>query len=535
MKHSFINLLREPDSVLFQYDDSCLRFEEFDGKEEQVSHIDYIVEDGCGKIIVYPCDKGIKRVKLRWRGDMSDVLLMLGDELARIVSSMDGNWVGLCPEKKMPWYFQVFDGEKINCFGVKTQPNAFCHFQCDQSGITLWVDLRSGGSGVLLKEPLEAAQVVCMEGDPSHNPFEDARAFCRMMCPNPNLPKEPVFGANNWYWAYGNISHDIVMEETKYLKEMTRDCVCNPYMIIDDGWQLLQHTKGSYNYNGGPWSMVNDRFTSMEYTAKKIKEMGAKPGIWFRPLRTAVNVPEEAISKTPIKFDGIPLDCSHPYVLENVAKDVQMIRGWGYELIKHDFSTYDTIGRPGNPDSEHKLYDNSITTCMALKKLYNTIQQNAGGAVVIGCNTINHLSAGIHQVQRASDDTSGNHWALSRRNGVHCLVRLPQNGTFFQHDPDCAAFTHRVDHDINLDFLEACAITGATAIASVTPGCLTKERIKRIHGIYRTASIGGLGAIPSRWIGNDEPNRFETPDGKEYIYDWYKIYDGVRNFLEWSN
>ena len=81
MKHSFINLLREPDSVLFQYEDSGIRFEEPDGREEQIAKIEYKVNGNSGAIIVYPCDKPIKRVKVRWRGDMSDAGLVLGDAL----------------------------------------------------------------------------------------------------------------------------------------------------------------------------------------------------------------------------------------------------------------------------------------------------------------------------------------------------------------------------------------------------------------------------------------------------------------------
>ena len=83
MRHSFIDLLREPDSVLFQYEDSDIRFEEPNCREEQNSRIEYIVKDGRGDVILYPSSKPVKRVKLRWRGDMSDVLLVMGDDYDR--------------------------------------------------------------------------------------------------------------------------------------------------------------------------------------------------------------------------------------------------------------------------------------------------------------------------------------------------------------------------------------------------------------------------------------------------------------------
>ena len=136
MKNSFINLLKEPDSVLFQYEDSCIRFEEPDSREERNSKLEYRVRNCEAEIVVYPSEKPIKRIKLRWRGDMSDVILVLGDAFDVNCSSSYGFdmfacWHGVIPERKMPWYFHAYDGEKLNCFGVKTGPDAVCYFQCD--------------------------------------------------------------------------------------------------------------------------------------------------------------------------------------------------------------------------------------------------------------------------------------------------------------------------------------------------------------------------------------------------------------------
>ena len=154
---------------------------------------------------------------------------------------------------------------------------------------------------------------------------------------------------------------------------------------------------------------------------------------------------------------------------------------------------------------------------------------------MIGCNTFGHLVAGIHAVQRVGDDTSGRNFEVTRADGVGTLVRLPQNNTFFSHDPDCAAFTEKVPHKENLDFLEAAAITGATTLASVTPHTLTGEDMTRIRAIYKTASQGGLGATPEDWIGHREPTRVVTPDGRRFVFDWYGLYYGSRNFYTWNN
>ena len=115
------------------------------------------------------------------------------------------------------------------------------------------------------------------------------------------------------------------------------------------------------------------------------------------------------------------------------------------------------------------------------------------------------------------------------------MTRLAQNGTFFAFDPDCAAFTDQVGHGINLDFLEAAAVSGALTVASVTPKTLTSEEMARIRGIFRIASQGGLGAIPTDWLGHQEPAAFETADGRLFVFDWYSDYRGVRQFYSWGN
>ncbi len=533
MKNSYINLLREPDSVLFQYEDSGIRFEEPQNREEQITKLEYIVKDGCADVIVYPCAKPIKRVKLRWRGDMSDCILTYGDAYERCNDAF--GWNALRPERQMPWYFHAYDGEKLNSFGVKTGANAFCYFQCDPFGITLWLDLRNGGAGVHLKEPLNAVSVVCREGAWYETPYEAARNFCKTMCENPVLPEKPIFGVNNWYWAYGNISHNTVMAETDYLMEMCSDCVCEPHMVIDDGWQINRYSSEKQGaYNGGPWDRTNMNFYSMEETARKINEKGAKAGIWFRPLFTSIGVPEEMIM--PVRYHettGLILDPSHPEVLQMTYQNVAMIASWGYDLIKHDFTTVDVLKVAPGEEMGQNFYDNTLTNCQILKRLYSTIQSAAGNRVVIGCNTINHITAGIHACQRSGDDTSGRSFEITRKNGGRAMVRLPQNNTFFSVDPDCAAFTDMVDADLNLDFMEMCAATGVVTLASVTPGILTKEQMSRIRGIYKTASQGGLGATPVDWLAHNVASKYRTPDGTELNYDWYRKYDGTRSYHLW--
>lgn len=421
----------------------------------------------------------------------------------------------------------------LNSFGVKTDCSAFAFWQCDPFGITLWLDVRNGGGGVSIKEPFIVAETVCAQG--IGDPFTDAQSFCAKMCPAPVLPEKPIFGVNNWYWAYGNISHEKVMEDCDYLMEMCRNATQKPHMIIDDGWQYNHYFSPSGNYNGDPWDKSNSDFPSMRETADEIHKKGALAGIWFRPLLTSVEAPKEA--QSPVKADGAGfiLDATHPFTLEKVAQDTARIRSWGYDLIKHDFTTYDNFGFPPHQDGDWHFYDRTKTNAQMLLNLYKTIQKSADGANVIGCNTVNHLTAGVHQCQRSGGDTSGRNFEITRRQGLKCMARLPQNNTFFAVDPDCAAFTDRVSHRLNLDFLEMSAVTGVVTLASVTPRSLSAQNMKRIQSIFRTASLGGENAVPEVFVGQNYPSFFKTPQGKKYIYDWYEEYDGVRQYYTWND
>ena len=111
-------------------------------------------------------------------------------------------------------------------------------------------------------------------------------------------------------------------------------------------------------------------------------------------------------------------------------------------------------------------------------------------------------------------------------------MRLPQNETFFNVDPDCAAFTEKVDPNLNLDFLEVCAITGMTTLASVTPGILTDEQISRINKIFKMADQNNLRYTIKNFDKNSNPDTF-VGENDEKQYDWYKGYDGVRIIHTW--
>jgi alpha-galactosidase len=531
MKNSFINLFRQPDDILVQTQDSGIRFEEPEEHMASPTKIEYIYSDKEARVIVHPCKVPLKRIKLRWNNRNFEIERVLNDCFDRCTNNLA--WDCMKPDRELPWYFATYDGERTHCYGVKTGCNSLCFWQIDPYGVSLWLDIRNGGNGVELIEPLTAAIVTCREGEEGETAFTACQKFCKIMCDAPKMPKQPVFGVNNWYWAYGNITYESVMKETAYLAELASDAVCKPYMVIDDGWQPLRHNNSWGNYIGGPWNGCNMGFTDMEKTAYDIAEYGCIPGIWFRALLTAKRLPDEILLQRPaaVMNCGQVMDPSNPETLHEVFTDARRISDWGFKLIKHDFSTSDITGGIIASDGWN-FYDRTKTTAQITKKFYETIQQGANDAIVIGCNTYSHLTAGIHEIHRSGGDTSGRLWEYTRRNGVNSFMRLIQNGTFFNIDPDCAAFTERVSNKLNIKFLELCAITGSTTLASITPGILNDEEKRKVRDIYKIASMKGNCAEPLDWLNTNCPSRF-LYKGKEYIFDWYSGYNGVRMFPTW--
>ena len=532
-----VSLLRQPDAVYGATEKTPFRFEELRINEVKYS---YEVSEKSAKVIVMPSGAPVKYLKLRFNGDLQNVDKVYGDQWERAGLNAYLEWRSVMACRVLPWFCYVIDGSDMFCYGVKTGANCFAFFQVDTSGITLFLNLCNGRNGTDIKEPLFACEVVETRSCEGEDRYATAARFAKETCDNPVLPKAPVFGVNNWYWAYGDISYESVLKETDYLLKMTSGCKNKPYMIIDDGWQK-HRIAGPGNYIGGEWE-PNDRFGDMRKTADAIHKKGAKAGIWFRPLLTRENVPEEAVLCK--ECDGIILDPSHPFTLEKAFNDAKKLSDWGFDLIKHDFTTCDAMTGQKTLTSEHhdyelaapdrKYFNREKTTAEILKDLYSAIQRGAGDKEVIACNAIGHLAAGIHSLYRIGNDTSGRSFEWTRRDGINSVMRLPLNNAFYNADPDCAAFTDMVRADINLDFLEMCALTGMTTLASVTPDILKEDEMRRINEIFKLADAGCGNYCIKNYEKTANPELFATPDGKaEKRYDWNKVYDGSRTVLAW--
>lgn len=479
----------------------------------------FTTENDALKVFLTAENTPVLRVWLAWNADIAGDVRILGDAWERGYGDLE--WRGIAPNRPMPWYTLISDKNTTDGYGVMTGPSAMCFWKVDRHSIRLCLDVRNGACGVLLNgRTLHAATVVSRKGNPGETAFEAAKAFCRMMCPNPRLPKNLVYGSNNWYYAYGVSSEEKILTDARLIAELTEGLTPRPYAVIDAGWQAgLDDTLHMDSCAGDAWDHGNVRFPDMVRLANNIKALDLHPGIWVRPLITAKgNMPEY---RMPNDNTDRLLDPSHPEVLAYVENMFRTLAGWGYELIKHDFSTVDIFGLWGFEMADElthgkwAFHDRTKTTAEIILNLYNAIRRGAGDTVVIiGCNTVTHLSAGIFESQRTGDDTSGLEWERTRKMGVNTLAfRMPQNSTFYAADADCVGMTGKVDWNLNREWLKVLAVSGTPLFVSVDPDTVTEEQKADLRKAFATFVNTPAEAVPVDWMETMCPETWETAHG----------------------
>lgn len=464
-------------------------------------------------------DAPLTRVRLRWRARVPLGWRVLNEQWERSYGDLE--WRGLLGERVLPWYFMAFDGRATHGYGVATGGSAFAFWQADPDGISLWLDLRNGGGAVRLGErKLEAAIVRTRRGAQGESAFESVRRFCRVLCPKPRLASAPTYGGNNWYYTYGrNCSAEQILRDSDVVSELSPAGGNRPFMVIDDGWQLTNTT--------GPWERGNARFTDMPKLAAEMKSRGVRPGIWLRPLYTTANIPESARLRGPGNQRSATIDPTIPEMAELVRQDIGRMASWGYELIKHDFSCFDLMGRWGFAmgaeltDAGWHFADRTKTSAEVALALYRAIHEAAGSALLIGCNTFGHLGAGLFELQRIGDDTSGRDFNRTRRMGVNTLAfRCPQQGTFFGADADCTPITPDVPWELSARWLDLVARSGTPLFVSADPRTLNAEVKQALKKAFAAAARPQPLAEPLDWMDTTTPGRWRI-QGATVEYDWY--------------
>jgi alpha-galactosidase len=346
------------------------------------------------------------------------------------------------------------------------------------------------------------------------------------MCERPALPRQPIYGSNNWYYAYGrNTSAAASLKDAALLAELALPNPKNrPFAVIDMGW-------GAAPEGAGPVAQTSPTYPDMPRLAEKLKDLGVRPGIWVRPTLTTDR--RAGIWRLPPagnrpKGELIAMDPSIPEALAYIAASIGAIRGWGYDLIKHDYSTFDLTGRWGfemGPDitgTGWHFHNRAKTTAEIILDLYRAIRRGAGDAVLLGCNTIGHLAAGLVEAQRIGDDTSGREWSRTRKMGINSLAfRMAQHNTFFTADADCVPITRDIPWSLTRQWLDLVARSGTALFISVDPAAIPAEQKPALQAALAQAARTHPPGVPMDWMDTTTPERWRL-SGKLVRYNWYE-------------
>ena len=455
----------------------------------------------------------LEKVKLSWRQAFGSTANFLGDHWERSYGDLE--WSPVSQPRKAPWYVLVNDGRDTVAFGVKTGAKTLCYWQVAPQQLELVLDAHSGGAGVLLGDrTLDAASIVTTKSLPGETPFATDHRFCAQLCDKPLLPAQPVYGINDWYFAYGNNSRKLILDTTAAMADLATDTNNRPFSVIDDGWETDDFKK------------PNEKFGDMSAVAAEIKKIGMRPGLWTRPLLARKDENAQLlISRGPVSKERY-LDPTIPENLQRIAETIGLYREWGFDMVKHDYSTYDLLGRWGAQMGEELTVagwhcnDRSKTNAEIVLELYHTIRQAAGPMLLIGCNTMSHLSAGVFELNRIGDDTSGREWPRVSKMGVNTMgFRLPQHNTFYAADGDCVGVTKEIPWEKNRQWMQLLAESSAPLFISAQPEATGMEQKAYIRECFALAArVQPLGE-PLDWLTNPRPAKWRL-NQRVVEFDW---------------
>ena len=470
----------------------------------------------------------LNAISLQWKYSFVSNTLILGDQLERSYGNLA--WQPFNNPVNHPWYIMLNDGTQTACFGVKTGCSSLCSWTIHKEGIALTLDVSSGGVGVQLGQRLlHAADIVTMQSNSNETAFAAAQRFCTHMCPHPRLPKQPVYGINDWYFAYGNNSSVLIKEITALMTGLATDSANRPFSVIDAGWATYSPLLPDDGGFMEDFSKPNAKFKDMAALADDIKKLGMRPGLWTRPLCARHD------EKASLLLPSIPgrddprqpiLDPTIPENIDRVKFNITTYKKWGYQLVKHDYSTYDILAKWGIEMKNNlttpgwRFYDNSKTTAEVMNELYSAIRKSAGDMYIIGCNTVSHLSAGVFELNRIGDDTSGKEWERTRKMGVNTLgFRITQHHTFYATDADCVGLTNDIPWTKNKQWMQLVAESGTPLFISPDPKAVGREQQSFIKDCFaKAATVQPIGE-PLDWMTNNQPAKWKL-NGRQVDFDW---------------
>ncbi len=524
------HVMQMPDEIKILSDDTYFSLQS--SNQQTWKYKDIIVElkesAESLNVLVQSPSLALKEVKLSWKIAAQKNAVVVGDHWERTYG--DISWLPVNASKKLPWYCVEHNDDKTICFGVKTGCSAICYWQVADNNLQLTLDTRNGGNGVQLgSRVLNAAEIVTTKNESDENVFATVRRFCKQMCPAPRTVAQPVYGINDWYFAYGNNSADLILQHTSLLAALVTDTANKPFSVIDAGWAIKSPFVPGDCCWGDDYAKPNNKFGDMQKLAGEIKKLGMRPGIWTRPLCAHHDDKRNLLAPSIANRNDPKMPVLDPTIEENIQRIKSIIKtykDWDYEMVKHDYSTYDIFGRWGFEMTDSltvdgwQFNDNSKTNAEIILYLYKSIRNAAGDMYLIGCNTISHLSAGVFELNRIGDDTSGQEWARTRKMGVNTLgFRMVQHKNFYEADGDCVGLTNAVPWNKNKQWMQLLAQSSAPLFISAQPEAVGAEQKAFIKQCFADASKLQPIGEPLDWLTNPFPAKWKLDDKTEE-FDW---------------
>jgi alpha-galactosidase len=469
----------------------------------------------------------VQRIHLRWKCRLPSEVLALGDAWERSYGDLE--WRPLQAERVLPWYAMLHAKAQTAGMGVTTGAAAFAFWQVDATGISLWLDVRNGGNGVTLGDRvLTMATIVTAYGAPGESAFAVTRKLCRAMAEGTKVPgrrgetsMDMIYGSNDWYYAYGKNTHEGILRDADLVRSLAPANAPRPFTVIDDGYQ------------------DRSRFPSLPKLAADIRSRGVLPGIWIRPLQAAASASGNLLLPAARCPGGeqapSAYDTTIPEGLEAAAAVATEACGWGFDLIKHDFTTFELFGQWGSQmgasptRGNWHFNDRSRTNAEIVAALYARLRAACGEErVILGCNTVGHLSVGIFDASRTGDDVSGKEWERTRRMGVNTLAfRLPQHRAFYSLDADCVPLTQEIPWSMTKQWLDLVSGSGTVLLISPDPRAVGPEQKSALREAFARC-VQRPSSEPVDWVEARTPSLWRSSTGQE-AYEWI-LEDGESPF-----
>jgi alpha-galactosidase len=452
----------------------------------------------------------LKEVQLSWKFAAPKDVKVLGDAYERTYGDISFQPVNAT--KKLPWYCVEQNANNTTCLGVRTGCSAICYWRVAENNLELNLDTRTGGSGVQLgTRMLHAADIVTTKNTDKENVFAT-------VCDKPRKVDKPVYGINDWYFAYGNNSADLILKHTSLLAPLATNSSNKPFSVIDDGWSL-----------GSDYTKTNDKFPDMPKLVGEIENLGMRPGLWTRPLLAKPGESKKILAPGFLndnKDDGATLDPTIEENIQRIKNLFTLYKQWGFEMVKHDYTTFDIFSKWGFEMSDRMtepgwhFNDTSKTNAEIILYLYKSIRDAAGDMYLIGCNTISHLSAGLFELNRVGDDTSGKEWSRTKKMGVNTMgFRMVQHKTFYEADGDCVGLTTAIPWEKNKQWMQLLAQSSAPLFISAQPDAVGAEQKDFIKQCFADASKSQPIGEPLDWLTNPFPSKWKL-DNKIVEFNW---------------